>query len=85
VPNRSPGSSLIRLCSLRFRLDSGHLWAAGTDRRGLAAALVSSAACAHAAVMSVLSPAEVLIAARRLAGARPHLVAVAGIVHQEEL
>ena len=35
--------------------------------------------------MSVLTPAEVLIAARRLAGARPHLVAVAGIVHHEDL
>ena len=45
----------------------------------------SSAACAHAVVVSVLTPAEVLIAARRLAGARPHLVAVAGIVHQEDL
>jgi len=31
-------------------------------------------------VVSVLTPAEVLIAARRLAGARPHLAAVAGIV-----
>ena len=30
-------------------------------------------------------PAEVLIAARRLAGARPHLAAVAGIVHREDL
>ena len=36
-------------------------------------------------MVSVLTPAEVLIAARRLAGARPHLVAVAGIVHQEHL
>jgi hypothetical protein len=34
--------------------------------------------------MSVLTPAEILIAARRLAGARPHLAA-AGIVHQENL
>jgi len=45
----------------------------------------SSAARAHAVVVSVLTPAEILIAARRLAGARPHLVAVAGIVHHEEL
>ena len=45
----------------------------------------SSAARAHAVVVSVLTPAEVLIAARRLAGARPHLAAVAGIVHQEDL
>ena len=40
---------------------------------------------AHAVVVSVLTPAEVLIAARRLAGARPHLTAVAGIVHHEDL
>jgi hypothetical protein len=45
----------------------------------------SSAAPAHAVVVSVLTPAEILIAARRLAGARPHLVAVAGIVHHEDL
>jgi hypothetical protein len=43
------------------------------------------AAHAHAGVVSVLTPAEVLIAARRLAGARPHLAAVAGIVHREDL
>ena len=36
-------------------------------------------------MVSVLTPAEVLIAARRLAGARPHLAAVAGIVAQEDL
>jgi hypothetical protein len=36
-------------------------------------------------VVSVLTPAEVLIAAQRLAGARPHLAAVAGIVHHEDL
>jgi hypothetical protein len=36
-------------------------------------------------VVSVLTPAETLIAARRLAGARPHLAAVAGIVHREDL
>jgi hypothetical protein len=35
--------------------------------------------------VSVLTPAEVLIAARRLAGARPHLAAVVGIVHREDL
>ena len=34
--------------------------------------------------MSVLTPAETLIAARRLA-ARPHLAAVAGIVHSDDL
>jgi hypothetical protein len=34
-------------------------------------------------VVSVLTPAEVLIAARRLAGARPHLAAVAGIAHPD--
>ena len=36
-------------------------------------------------VVSVLTPAEILIAARRLAGARPHLAAVVGIVHHEDL
>jgi hypothetical protein len=36
-------------------------------------------------VVSVLTPAETLIAARRLAGARPHLNAVASIVHREDL
>jgi len=51
----------------------------------LAAAVVIGAARAHAVVVSVLTPAEVLIAARRLAGARPHLAAVAGIVHHEDL
>ena len=33
----------------------------------------------------MLTPAEVLIAARRLAGARPHLATVAGIVHRKDL
>ena len=36
-------------------------------------------------MVSVLTPAETLIAARRLAGARPHLAAVAGIVHRKDL
>ena len=45
----------------------------------------SGLACAHAGVVSVLTPAETLIAARRLAGARPHLAAVAGIAHREDL
>jgi len=45
----------------------------------------SGVARAHAVVVSVLTPAEVLIAARRLAGARPYLAAVAGIVHHEDL
>jgi hypothetical protein len=36
-------------------------------------------------VVSVLTPAETLIAARRLAGVRPYLAAVAGIVHREDL
>jgi hypothetical protein len=35
--------------------------------------------------VSVLTPAETLIAARRLAEERPHLTAVAGIVHREDL
>jgi hypothetical protein len=34
-------------------------------------------------VVSVLTPSEVWIAARRLAGARPHLAAVAGIAHHD--
>ena len=45
----------------------------------------SSLTRVHAVVVSVLTPAEILIAARRLAGARPHLAAVAGIVHQDDL
>jgi hypothetical protein len=45
----------------------------------------SSVARAHAVVVSVLIRAEILIAARRLAGARPHLAAVAGIVAQADL
>ena len=45
----------------------------------------SSAAHAHAVVVAVLNPTETLIAARQLAGARPHLTAVAGIVHHEDL
>jgi len=36
-------------------------------------------------VSVILTPAEVLIAARRLAGARPHLAAVAAIAHPEDL
>jgi hypothetical protein len=36
-------------------------------------------------VVSVLTRAEILIAARRLAGARPYLAAVASIVHDEDL
>jgi hypothetical protein len=36
-------------------------------------------------VVSVLTPAETLIAARRLAGAGPYLAAVAGIAHREDL
>ena len=35
--------------------------------------------------MSVLTPAETLIAARQLAAAKPHLAAVAGIVRHEDL
>jgi hypothetical protein len=39
----------------------------------------------HAVTVSVLTPGEALIAARRLAAARPHLAAVAGIVRHEDL
>ena len=67
---------------------SGHLGSQSgyfTADDGFAARWSWGAACAHAVVVSVLTPAEVLIAARRLAGARPHLVAVAGIAHREDL
>jgi hypothetical protein len=36
-------------------------------------------------MVSVLTPAEIVIAARRLAGAQPHLAIVAGIVHHDDL
>jgi hypothetical protein len=36
-------------------------------------------------MVSVLTPAEMEIAARRLAGAQPHLAVVAGIVHHDDL
>ena len=36
-------------------------------------------------MVSVLTPGEILIIARQLAAARPHLAAVAGIVRQEDL
>jgi hypothetical protein len=39
---------------------------------------------AHAVVVSVLTREEILIAARRLVGARPHLAAVACIVALED-
>jgi hypothetical protein len=41
--------------------------------------------CAHAVIVSVLTPAETQIAAQRLAAAKPHLAAVARIVRQEDL
>jgi hypothetical protein len=44
-----------------------------------------SAARAYAVVVSVLPPAEILIAARRLAEARPHMAAVAGIMHPDAI
>lgn len=52
---------------------------------GLAAGVSSTVARAHAVVVGVLTSAEILIAARRLAGVRSHLSAVAGIVHREDL
>jgi len=57
----------------------------GAAEDGLAAGWSSGVLRAHAVVVSVLTPAETLIAARRLAGARPHLAAVAGLVHHEDL
>jgi hypothetical protein len=56
-------------------------WPARSPRHGWPANALS----AHAGGVSVLTPGEVLIAARRLAGARPHLAALAGIVHPEDL
>jgi hypothetical protein len=35
--------------------------------------------------VAVFNPAETLMAARRLVGASPHLAAIAGIVHHEDL
>jgi len=43
------------------------------------------AARAHAVVVAVLNSTETLIAARRLAEARPHLAAIAGIARHEDL
>jgi hypothetical protein len=39
----------------------------------------------NAVIVSVLTPAETLIAARQLAAARPHVAAIAGIVRHEDL
>lgn len=36
-------------------------------------------------MVSVNTPAEIKIAARRLAGERPHLATVASIMHREDL
>ena len=65
----------------------GRIWRAAPPRarRPWPPRWSSSAALARAGVVSILGPAEILIAARRLAGARPHLAAVAGIVHPEDL
>ncbi len=52
---------------------------------GLSAAVVIERRMCPCCRVSVLTPAEILIAARRLAGVRPHLAAVAGIVHHEDL
>jgi hypothetical protein len=40
---------------------------------------------AHAVVLSVPARAGIVIAARRLAGSADHVVAVAGVVHLEDL
>jgi hypothetical protein len=61
------------------------LQAVWQDNRSRADGWASNATRAHAVVVTVLTPAETLIAARRLARARPHLAAVAGIVHHEDL
>jgi hypothetical protein len=43
------------------------------------------AGCGHADFVGALTPAETLIAARRLAGVKPHVGAVAGIAHRDDL
>jgi hypothetical protein len=53
--------------------------------RRLAVAVVIERRMCPSWGVSVLTPAEVLVAARRLAGARPHLASVAGIVAPEDL
>jgi hypothetical protein len=65
----------------------GRIWRAAPPcgRRPWPPRWSSSAPRAHAGVVSILTPAEILIAARRVAGARPHLAAVAGIMHREDL
>ena len=79
LPGWRPGCAARRVLGSHPRPDAALRAAAWPSRWS------SSAACAHAVVVSVLTPAETLIAARRLAGARPHLAAVASIVHHEDL
>ena len=87
IPAAVPGTQLggVRDCA---GLADGRCCLEGypaTSEDGLAPRWSSSAACAHAVVVSVLTPAEILIAARRLAAARPRLAALVGIVHPEDL
>jgi hypothetical protein len=57
----------------------------GPPDGGLAVAVVIESHTCPCCRVSVLTPAETLIAAWRLAGERPHLAAIAGIVHHEDL
>jgi hypothetical protein len=91
VGMNSNGNTISERCVVAgYRLN--RLLRAGGQEQGRTADLPlfagkfqSSATHAHPVVVTVLNPTETLIAARRLAGARPHLTAVAGIVHHEDL
>jgi hypothetical protein len=64
-PRADPPEKVARTsAALNSRANSATIWPPRWS---------SGAAWAHAVVVSVLTPAEILIAARRLAGARPHL------------
>ena len=83
-PSSPPSKAARRGEAAVFRCP-GQVERSVSGKRGPPPRWSSSAARAHAVVVSVLTPAEVLIAARRLAGAQPHLAAVAAIVHPEDL
>ena len=94
LPRPAPADGVLRAAT-RPRASAHDRLADGTRSSALSATTLratvgsvrwsSSPPRAHAGMVSVLTPAEILIAARRLAGARPHLAAVAGIVHHEDL
>jgi len=94
LPRPAPADSVLRAAT-RPRTPAPDRLADGTRSSALSATTLratvgsarwsSSPPRARADIVSVLTPAEILIAARRLAGARPHLAAVAGIVHHKDL